>query len=192
MNIYFVDHTANDELAPILGKDGLGFTEFDHDNPATCTYGVGDLLFLHTEEKEAWFEDAGKNEYTDYVFISRAAPAALPSKSELLANTHLCEIGALELGQNSKVGEFLVEWKNGNKKWDLLLLEPFPENLIAMYLLDVAAKELNTDTIVVEDDICKNAHKEFMDRRGSKSCDWTDRDIRRGATQELFREISTQ
>jgi|GEM_PF-3883449 len=198
MTIYYVDHSG--DLNQILGEGGFDFIKME-DDPDECICDSGDLVFLHTVEDDEWISHAAGKQYTDFVFISRNAPNSLPSRTELTNNGYLCHIPAKELGQSRKFKEFIEKWKQGDKKWDLLLLDPCPDNLVALYILDVAAMEsekgdsLNENKRIKEirDEIIGKARDEFI-RLGGKidGSKWSDINTRKNAVQGLFQRNAAQ
>lgn len=191
--IWYADHDTP-ALAGILGakNGGLGFSEWTAENPDMCPCQNGDLIFLHVDEnQEQWIERISDTEGVQYVFVSRNAPSSLPNKNHLSSNAHLCEIPAGQLANDTRMGEFLKGWQRGLPRWELLLLEPYPENLVAQYLLDVASMELNRE-LQVDERLTEDARKEFEARGGRDSVAWERVEERRLAIEELFHELSEE
>ena len=105
----------------------------------------GDVVFVHPGDgtpqtgpaKWRWVSLAKKNKDADFVFMS-TQPAR--KKAIDLSNVHFCGYAADRLSEQPRVLEFFRLLTKGKKLWDLLNLPPFPEYLLAAYLVQAAAK----------------------------------------------------
>lgn len=136
--ISYVDHSG--ELHDVLGKKGFSFSYIESEDPDDCKCKDG-LVFLHTDYSKKWIEYAKKNVNMHFIFISREAPNSLPNTIDLPDNAHLCHIPALALKTNLRFSEFLDELKTKKMRWDLLLLPPNPEHLVAAYVVGITIQK---------------------------------------------------
>lgn len=197
MGKWYVDWS--NELHNVLGNGGLGLSKITQDLPE---YAVdvrsGDLIFLHTDNYDGWRQYAEDNQSIYIIFISRAAPGGgLPDENELPNNCHLCLYPASSLNTNIRVQEFLDNGNNSmvDRDWTLLQPEPYPEYLVASYLLDVALTMPGHDTFKevlksksadIWNVIKEKAKTEFLERGGNEN-DWTQRRV--AAVRNIFSRI---
>lgn len=150
MTCYIVDHRNNATdvkqsyvdvgCIPILDSSGRC-----SDMPVFDTSGPGDVVFLHSNESTLWVEHASKKSTTYFVFISTTG---YPKISPLLTppiNVFLCEIPAIDFSKDVAFIKFIESVSSGLPNADLLRPNPLPEELVALYLLDVAQTLPNSE-----------------------------------------------
>ena len=110
-------------------------------------FGPGDVVFVHSGDatpqtghrKQWWMNCANSNTTVDFVFMSTHPTKDIGSEATAPANTHYCGYAADTLSEQPRVEEFFTLLLAGEKHWDLLIPPPFPEYLVAAYLVQTAA-----------------------------------------------------
>ena len=201
--IYMVDHS--NVLFDLFKK--FEFARFGSkalpDPDPTSRELIGCLYIVHTDaHRSKWLRKADSETTREFLFISRNVPGSLPDDNDLNGrnNCHISHIRADELPTNNKFAQFIEGARNGKFNWELLLQEPYPEYLLAAYLLDMAMTipdddELKTRLKQSRDDIWgdieEKAKKEFKDH-GGQVCDWSDIERRMAEVKKIFSRVGEQ
>jgi len=121
------------------------------------------LIFVHSTTEDDWLELARlSGDRVQIIFMSREGK----NKNVLWpSNVHSCFYHADELNSNARVAEFIGKINSNNYHWGLLSPEPYPDHLIALYLLDIARMHMENSELGKEvySQIVKKATEEYFE-----------------------------
>lgn len=122
----------------------------------------GDIVFAHTdaEGEEIIIQAAEKFTKADFVFMSRE-PSILNININSLwpANIHICKYPAHNLNNYERVKLFFDNIVQ--RKWQLLIPQEYPKDLVAAYLLLIAEREGLVVNELDNTGLWKDAGKQF-------------------------------
>jgi hypothetical protein len=109
-------------------------------------------------------------------------------------NVYACCYPAGKLANSKRACQFFDKLAaNEECRWELLCPDPYPENLVALYLLDIARQQMNSAQIgkEVSEGIMPAATKEYAERvPGSKLP--SDPAERIGTLQKMFASLANR
>jgi len=122
------------------------------------------LIFVHSTTEDPWLDLAKLfGDRVQIIFMSRAGKS---NNVSWPPNVHSCFYPADKLAGNTRVAEFIGKIDSNNYHWELLFPEPYPDHLIALYLLDIARKHMDNSELGKEvySQIEKKAREEYFER----------------------------
>jgi hypothetical protein len=121
------------ELVQLIGANNLSYL-------GNATVPANSLVFVHPGESEdiriADWIGALNNSQGSYIIFVSSYPGGLPR--DLSGNAHCLEKSVTDFVASGDALTFKESYLEGNPNWQLLKSAPYPENLVAAYLLLVA------------------------------------------------------
>jgi len=191
MNIYFVDHSGKYvKKFKNMGFERIGNEAQQDKNPDNMALGSG-LYLVHTYSfVDKWKEvaEGGKDAYV--LFVS-SQPGQLPQNSTLPERCCSCSVPVGNLESDTGFNDFIRSAKTGRIEWEKIFAKPYPEYLLACYLLDITRKELGNPDIGrdIFDDIESKVKEEYKTLTGHDLGSGKDR-IR--AIRDLFASVASE
>lgn len=209
MQLFILDESQRRNWSIIL--DGHKFTLKRFEDIRSDTLYAQDLLIVHRSD----FMDGGAmradvstwfKKQSAYILLIAGNPFDLPLEIGPKVYRRLCPVlSPIDEMFSHCFQRLLPELQDATKSdrapnWSLIEPEPYPEHLVATYLLDVAMTISGNDEFKTQleksrgdiwQDIEERAKKEFQDSGGQES-DWSDMECRVAAVREIFSRIEEQ